>query len=339
MSALLNRLLGAFFVGVVFSSILYGVTWLQVYLYFTEHSSKDGAFLKSFVTALRVLDSIHLALLCHGFYIAAVTNFGNFLADLHAPWFKVSLGILCCQDLPTEPKEECLHATRYCLYRLSISATLLEPDRVLSTRVCYLQQSSVSGFQSPRSAVSETDPGFAIVFTVKSFQMGSYLENAPSVPYGASALSLEVACGVFITAGMVYYVLQQRSGAKRTKRVVNLVILYIVNSGALNLVFASTCLITYVKFPTTLIYAPSFFVLVRLYVCSFITILNSRVNVRSRLRGERRTVVTITHEQVIDGHPQSTLKLGSHSSSEMLAMMRIGEGTAEKAVGVNGDIC
>ncbi|KAH9043598.1 hypothetical protein EDB84DRAFT_1471810 [Lactarius hengduanensis] len=162
--------------------------------------------------------------------------------------------------------------------------------------------------------------------------MGSYLENARRL----SCLSLEVACGVFITVGMVYYVLQQRSGAKRTKRVVNLVILYIVNSGALNLVFASTCLITYVKFPTTLIYAPSFFVLVRLYVCSFITILNSRVNVRSRLR---RTVVTITHEQVVDGHPQSTLKLGSHSSSEMLAMMRVGEGTAEKAVGVDEDIC
>ena len=29
---------------------LYGVTWLQVYLYYTEHSSKDGAFLKSFVS-------------------------------------------------------------------------------------------------------------------------------------------------------------------------------------------------------------------------------------------------------------------------------------------------
>ncbi|KAH8977886.1 hypothetical protein EDB92DRAFT_677832 [Lactarius akahatsu] len=61
----------------------------------------------------------------------------------------------------SEPKKECLHATRYCLYRLPISATRLGPDRVLS-RVCYLQQSSVSGFQRPRNAVSETDPGFAI---------------------------------------------------------------------------------------------------------------------------------------------------------------------------------
>jgi len=185
------------------------------------------------------------------------------------------------------------------------------------------------------SAISITELGFAVVFTVKSFHMGSYLDNGPSVPYGASALSLEVVCGIFITTCMVYYVSQQRSGAERTNRVVNLVILYIINSGALNLVFAITCLVTYVRFPTTLIYAPFFFVLVRLYVCSFITILNSRIHVRSRLRGERRTLVTITHEQVMDGHPHSTLKIGSHSStSDMLAMMKVKEGrTAEE------DIC
>jgi len=284
-----------------------------VYLYFTEHSSKDGVFLKSFVAILMVLDSIHLAFLCHGLYIAAVTNFGNFIADLHAPWTLVVQTILgvavttCVQQF---------YAVR--IYQLSQRKNIYLPLLI--------------------SAISATEFGFAVVFTVKSFQMGSYLNNAPSVPYGATALSLEVAGGIFITVCMVYYVLKQRSGVKsRANRVVNLVILYIVNSGALNLVFASTCLITYVKLPTTLIYAPSFFILVRLYVCSFITILNSRVHVRSRLTGEKRTVVTISHEQVIDGHRHTTLKLdshtNSHSSSEMVAMMRINEArTAEKVV-------
>jgi glucan phosphoethanolaminetransferase (alkaline phosphatase superfamily) len=159
------------------------------------------------------------------------------------------------------------------------------------------------------------------------------------MPYGATALSLEVADGIFITVCMVYYVFKQRSGSKRSSRVANLVILYIVNSGALNLVFASTCLITYVKLPTTLIYAPSFFILVRLYVCSFITILNSRVHVRSRLRGDGRTVVNITHEQVIDGPQHSSLKLESHSSSEMLAMMRVNEGPTKEKAGVGDNIC
>lgn len=67
--------------------------------------------------------------------------------------------------------------------------------------------------------------------------------------------------------------------------------------------------------------------------------LNSRVHVRSRLTGEKRTVVTISHEQVNDGHRHTTLKLDSHSSSEMLAMMRLDETrTAEKVVR-DGDMC
>jgi hypothetical protein len=68
--------------------------------------------------------------------------------------------------------------------------------------------------------------------------------------------------------------------------------------------------------------------------------LNSRVHVRSRLRGDRHTVVKITHEQVIDGHQHSSLKLESHSSSEMLAMMRVNEApTLEKAVEAGENIC
>ncbi|KAH9963510.1 hypothetical protein BC827DRAFT_114803 [Russula dissimulans] len=88
MSALfpLDNLLGAFLIGVILSSIIYGISWLQVYLYYTQHSERDGSFLKSFVAVLLVLDSLHLTFLCHGLYIVSVTNFGDYVADLHAPW-------------------------------------------------------------------------------------------------------------------------------------------------------------------------------------------------------------------------------------------------------------
>jgi len=88
MSALfpLDNLLGVFLIGVILSSIIYGITWLQVYLYYTQHSSTDRIFLKGFVAALLALDSLHLTFLCHGLYIVSVANFGDFIADLHAPW-------------------------------------------------------------------------------------------------------------------------------------------------------------------------------------------------------------------------------------------------------------
>ncbi|KAH9045800.1 hypothetical protein EDB84DRAFT_1254248, partial [Lactarius hengduanensis] len=80
-----DNVLGAFFLGVIFSSILYGVTWLQVYSYFTKHCEGDRLFLKCFVSN-RILDTLQLALVVHGFYVAGVTNFGDYLADLRAPW-------------------------------------------------------------------------------------------------------------------------------------------------------------------------------------------------------------------------------------------------------------
>ncbi|KAN0121390.1 hypothetical protein V8E52_003286 [Russula decolorans] len=69
MFSLLDSLLGAFLIGVILSSIVFGVTWLQVYLYYTQHSSRDTVSLKIFVAVLTALDSLHLALLGHGLYI------------------------------------------------------------------------------------------------------------------------------------------------------------------------------------------------------------------------------------------------------------------------------
>ncbi|KAH8997402.1 hypothetical protein EDB92DRAFT_1839544 [Lactarius akahatsu] len=70
-----DNVLGVFFLGVIFSSILYGVIWLQVYSYFTQHCKGDRLFLKCF-----------LALVVHGFYVSGVTNFGDYSADLRPPW-------------------------------------------------------------------------------------------------------------------------------------------------------------------------------------------------------------------------------------------------------------
>ncbi|KAH9044586.1 hypothetical protein EDB85DRAFT_470596 [Lactarius pseudohatsudake] len=82
----LDNVLGVFFLGVVLSSILYGVIWLQVYSYFTQHCKGDRLFLKCFVALLLILDTLQLALVVHGFYVSGVTNFGDYLADSRPPW-------------------------------------------------------------------------------------------------------------------------------------------------------------------------------------------------------------------------------------------------------------
>ncbi len=141
--------------------------------------------------------------------------------------------------------------------------------------------------------------------------------------------------------------------------------------------FATACLITvssgiisrpltlidlgntqYAKYPNTLIYAPFFFILVRLYPCSFMTMyayiylntpqqilimvnsLNSRVHIRSRLRsGGGNTTITITREQVTHGDPLTTSRLHINPNEDVLAMMTMSKqkqpGTVERAVGLD----
>ncbi|KAH9003175.1 hypothetical protein EDB86DRAFT_2895840, partial [Lactarius hatsudake] len=81
-----DNVLGVFFLGVIFSSIIYGVVWLQVYSYFSQHCKGDGLFLKCFVTLLLILDTLQLALAIHAFYVDGITNFGDYLADLRPTW-------------------------------------------------------------------------------------------------------------------------------------------------------------------------------------------------------------------------------------------------------------
>jgi hypothetical protein len=115
----------------------------------------------------------------------------------------------------------------------------------------------------------------------------------------------------------------------------------------------------YVRYPKTLIYAPFFFILIRLYPCSFMTMyacsyvtvswltyilgtrLNSRTHLRSRLRGpEERTLITVTRERVTDDSPLTTSKPAIDSNDETLALVsgRKAKPTAEKAVGLDETI-
>ncbi|ETW79474.1 hypothetical protein HETIRDRAFT_322001 [Heterobasidion irregulare TC 32-1] len=90
----LDSLLGAAYVGVIVSTVIYGVTCLQVYLYYTEHCSNDGRFVKAFwmPSFARLLDTLHVVLLAHFLYHYTITNFGDYAALVPNMWY-----VLCLQ--------------------------------------------------------------------------------------------------------------------------------------------------------------------------------------------------------------------------------------------------
>jgi len=254
-----GNVLGAFFLGVILSSILYGVTCLQVYSYFSKHCQNDRLFLKCFVAFLLILDSLQLALVVHGFYVAGVINFGDYLADLKAPW---SLKVQSILGIFLTVSVQQFYALR--IYHLSMG-------RVHIPAFIFI--------------LSLAELGLGFVYLVHCFQYPYFTQAKIQIPNSTAGLSIQVACDLTITASMVYYILTRHDTiAKRANLAITAVLaLYCINSGALTLVFAIACLATFVRDSLTLIYAPFFFVLVRLYACAFMSVLNSRDRLRASL--------------------------------------------------------
>ncbi|KAH9028815.1 hypothetical protein EDB83DRAFT_1799671 [Lactarius deliciosus] len=261
-----HNTLGALFIGTVLSSIIYGVTWLQVYSYYSSHSSRDRWQFKSFVAFLMLVDSANVVFVIHTNYHIGITNFGDY------------------QSLPL---------VSWSLPAVALSAVVLE----VSVQHFYAYRIYLLNKRSPYlpaaiSAISLTAFGIGIVFGAKILEHLHDLEN-PFRNLCIATLFCDVVCDVLITFGMVYNLLSNRTQVRRTNEVLNLLAIYAINCGTLTLVFAISCGISLVKYPDALIYTPSFFIMIRLYFCAFMSILNSRDNLRETLDRQEGIVITL----------------------------------------------
>ncbi|PPQ99279.1 hypothetical protein CVT24_009279 [Panaeolus cyanescens] len=95
----LNSTLGAAFLGSLAAAVLYGVTSVQIFLYF-QRPQEDGKWFRLLcgqslaictvseagICLLRILDTVHMALTAHGLYVYLITNFGNYDVLLSPTW-------------------------------------------------------------------------------------------------------------------------------------------------------------------------------------------------------------------------------------------------------------
>ncbi|KAI0046896.1 hypothetical protein FA95DRAFT_1606541 [Auriscalpium vulgare] len=81
----LGPILGVTYIGIIFSSMLYGLTCLQTFIYFVS-ASRDPWLLKALVITTLVIDSIHEAFLIHAGYYYSVLNFNNPASFESAVW-------------------------------------------------------------------------------------------------------------------------------------------------------------------------------------------------------------------------------------------------------------
>ncbi|KAH9069420.1 hypothetical protein EDB83DRAFT_2674434 [Lactarius deliciosus] len=273
-----DNTLGALFIGTVLSSIVYGVTWLQVHSYYSAsgHSSKDRWPLKSFVAFLMLFDTVGLVLCIYTTYQFGITNFGDYRSLITDIWSHSAMS-LSALVLSVSVQ----HFYAYRIYRLGGGSQYL-PAAI--------------------SVTSLTEFGVGIVYSTKLI---THIHDPYSGSFEArlllglfiATLTLKVLCDILVTSGMVYYLLSNRTHVQRTDNVLNLLTIYSINCGILHLVSAIICVTLFARYPDTLMYAPPLFITFRLSLCA----LNSRDYLRETLDGPGGVVTTLTQLEVRTG--------------------------------------
>ncbi|KAN0130233.1 hypothetical protein V8E53_011990 [Lactarius tabidus] len=271
-----DNTLGSLFIGTALSSIIYGVTLLQVYSYYNSHCSRDKWPLKSLVALLMLVDSANLVFTNHTTYYIAVTNFGDYSPfQVNMPWS---------------------------LFAIALSGSFLE----VSVQHFYAYRIYILSGRSPYlpatiSVISLTAFGMGMMLSVKGLEHIK-LHVAHFRNIYTATMSCLALCDVLITIGMVYTVLRNRVPfpSRSTNNVLNLLAIYAINYGTLNLVFTLSDIILLVVCQNTLIYLVPAFIVVRLYFCSFMAILNTRDNLRATLDRQEIVLGTIPTFTVSD---------------------------------------
>ncbi|KAK6969173.1 hypothetical protein R3P38DRAFT_3298610 [Favolaschia claudopus] len=273
----LDNLLGVWLIGLILSSVLFGITCLQVYLYFTKSCSRDRAILKAFVIGLFALDAFHLALVSHSLYSVAVTNFGDYVQLGIIPW---SLLLQAIFGSLLSTMVRFFYAWR--VYVISNKSLLLP---------------SVIGCCSIFAFI------FSAIYTQKGFAIKFFTLAEHLLIWAALALGIGAAADLLIAGTMIYYLSKNKTGfQKSTNKAINMLVAYSLSTGALTCVFAIGDVIAQTVAPASLVYALFFFILVRLHFLSFMSILNSRSHVREQLYAADCAMVTIPSHPTAPGN-------------------------------------
>ncbi|KAI0350804.1 hypothetical protein OH77DRAFT_1007132 [Trametes cingulata] len=253
----LDNTLGALLLGTFLGLMLYGLTVHQTYRYWRLYP-KDVSWLKCLVSGILTVETLHTTLCMIAVYYHLVTNYfkpatllvGHWSTRLLTP--TTGLTILLCQSF---------YAFRVYLigphyvYRLLVSVAIV-------FMVCVL--------------------GFTTAATIEGFRLS--LEDFQHVSWLISAVfGCAVVVDLCLTGTLVIVLLRSRTGFKRTDSLIEVLIIYSINTGLLTSIFGVLCFIFAIILPGNLVYIGISIVGVKLYANSVLAVLNSRRSLSDRM--------------------------------------------------------
>ncbi|EMD41294.1 hypothetical protein CERSUDRAFT_89866 [Gelatoporia subvermispora B] len=262
---------GALLLGTGLSSVLFGVTLLQTYQYYDQYWD-DPTYMKFFVAIIAIFDAADLILVFATVWHYLISNYGNVSSIAIIP---VQLGWEVGMTISVAFLAHGFFAMR---------VWLTGGRRILI-------------------------PFAIIVLSIGEFVIGTYY-NAKAQEAGlASALprlawaavathACNIAADFLITITLCHYLHRSRSGFKRTDKLINVLTIYIVNTGLLNTICAAAVITLVIVLNKTLWYAVPGFLVSKFYVNSVLATLNAREKLRRMPGGSMPDSVQVELREV-----------------------------------------
>lgn len=253
---------GAFF-GFTIGAVLFGITILQTYLYFTTYPN-DSKWQKATISTVCLLDALHLAFSIDMMYAFVVERFGDVRSGSQALWSLKALGTTQVFFIVFV---QCLY-----LYQIwKLSQNLLLKRRTTRALQVFVVVVALSAFAVGVVFLVELQRITVILGFDENFQYAIYLG------FGATALiDIAIACAMC-------FLLYKSNIGTRADDVLASLIDYFIGSGLTTSFFAIMCIVLYVAKPDSLLYLGIEFSTPRIYANSVLAMYNSRGRLRERL--------------------------------------------------------
>jgi len=252
----LGNTIGATFLGTVAAAILFGITNLQVYLYFQNYP-KDWRFQKISVATLWILDAFHLSLTIVAVYHYLIDSFGSAAALQVVIWtFKLQIAVNVVIVLLVQT-----------LYAVRVWKLGRHNQRIWPILVALIVASGYA---------------IGIILAVKTYGIKTFAENRKISWIIILSFAQATFIDVIIALAMCFYLMRSKSGFAETNNKIIVIVRMTLISGMLTSACSLVALVTFITMPNNLVFLGVEFLLTKLYINSFLAMLNARQTIRDR---------------------------------------------------------
>ncbi|KAI0759575.1 hypothetical protein BD413DRAFT_596250 [Trametes elegans] len=245
----LDNTFGAVLLGTCIGLILYGLTTHQTYRYFRLYPN-DASVIKILVTILLILETFHTALCIHMCYYYLAKNYFHPTALLDGVW---SLKLI-----PV------------------VTGVIIFVCHGFYARRVYIVGGRYKLLVAIVGVFMFGELGFVIASTTEAFIQPSFASWESYTWLISAGFGCAVGADLVLTTSLIYVLRRSRTGFKSTDSLIDILIVYTINTGLLTGLFSILSLVFAVVTPNNLIYVALNMVSTRSYANAVLAVLNSR---------------------------------------------------------------